>query len=196
MMNIALFGPPGAGKGTQSRLIMKKYQLAPIAPGELLREHMSKNTSLGQQVSWYINKGKLAPNALVLDVIASQLAAAPNSLGFLFDGFPRTAIQAKALEEKLASQSAQLDAVIFLEVPEQVLIQRIKARAQISGRIDDQDETSIATRMHIYHKDTLPVAQHYAQHNKLLKVQGVGAIDTIFTRIETELDKLLKHTSS
>jgi len=190
MTNIALFGPPGAGKGTQSQKLIQKYQLTHIAPGDLLREHINKKTALGQKVASYINKGKLAPNALVIDIVAAQLAAQKNGDGFLFDGFPRTAIQAKALEEALASHNMQIDAVVFLEVPEQELIKRIKARAQIAGRVDDQDKFKIATRMRIYHSETLPVAKHYAQQNKLYKVHGVGAVDAIFERIVAVVGQL------
>ena len=190
MTNMALFGPPGAGKGTQSQKLIQKYQLSHIAPGDLLREHISKKTALGQQVAKYINKGKLAPDALVIDIVAAQLAAHKHGDGFLFDGFPRTAIQAKALEEKLATYNMQIDAVVFLEVPEQELIRRIKARAKIAGRVDDQDEFKIATRMRIYHDETLPVAEHYAQQNKLCKVHGVGSVNVIFERIVAVMEKL------
>lgn len=190
MTNIALFGPPGAGKGTQSQQLIHKYQLAHIAPGDLLREHINQKTALGYQVAQYINEGKLAPNALVIDMVEEQLIAKKNGGGFLFDGFPRTVIQAKALEEKLAVYNMQMDAVIFLEVPEQELIRRIKDRAKIAGRVDDQDEAKIATRMRIYHDETLPVATYYAQQNKLFQVHGVGAVDAIFDRIVATIEKL------
>jgi|694.fasta_scaffold78983_3 adenylate kinase len=190
MTNIALFGPPGAGKGTQSKKLIHKYQLTHIAPGDLLREQINKKTVLGQQVAKYINEGKLAPNALVIEIVAAQLAAKKHDDGFLFDGFPRTAIQAKALEEKLISYNMQIDAVIFLEVPEQELIRRIKTRAKIAGRVDDQDEAKIATRMRIYHEETLPVAEYYAQQNKLFKVHGVGMVDAIFECIVGEMERL------
>jgi adenylate kinase len=181
MTNVALFGPPGAGKGTQSQKLIQKYRLAHIAPGDLLREHINKKTALGQQV---------APNALVIDIVAAQLAAQKDDDGFLFDGFPRTVIQARALEEKLASYNMEIDAVVFLEVPEQELIKRIKYRAKIGGRVDDQDENKIATRMRIYHDATLPVAQYYAQQNKLCKVNGVGEVDAIFERIVAAMGQL------
>ncbi|MHA7877998.1 MAG: adenylate kinase [Bacteroidota bacterium] len=190
MTNIALFGPPGAGKGTQSERLIKKYQLVHISPGELMREEISKKTTLGQQVGHYINQGKLAPNALVTNMVVARLAANKEGDGFLFDGFPRTVVQAKALEEKLTSYGMQIDAVIFLEVPDQELVRRIKSRAQIVGRADDQDAAKIATRMRIYREATLPVAQHYAQQNKLFRVCGVGAVDTIFARIVATLQQV------
>lgn len=192
MTNIALFGPPGAGKGTQSDKLIQKYRLAHIAPGELMREQISKKTTLGQQVAQYINQGKLAPNALVIDMVAERLAASKGEAGFLFDGFPRTTIQAKALEEKLTGYNMQIDAVIFLEVPDLELVRRIKSRAQVAGRVDDQDEAKITTRMRIYHESTLPVAQYYDQQNKLFRVCGVGAVDTIFQHI----DAVIQHLSA
>lgn len=190
MPNIVLLGPPGAGKGTQSKKLLQKYQLIPIAPGELLREQIKKHTALGQQVAQYINKGKLAPHALVTDIVAAQLAVKKDSYGFLFDGFPRTAAQAAALQEKLAAHHLQIDAVICLEVPEAALISRLQLRAQTAGRADDQDEAQIATRMRIYHDETLPVARYYAQQNKLFKVNGVGEMDAISERIVAIIDQL------
>jgi len=190
MTNIALFGPPGAGKGTQSEKLIQKYQLVHIAPGELLRAQISGRTALGQRVAQYINQGRLAPNELVIDIVEERLAAAKNSDGFLFDGFPRTAIQAEALEEKLDRYNMQIDAVIFLEVPEEELIRRIKSRAKIVGRADDQDEEKIATRMRIYHDATLPVAQYYAQKGKLCKVSGVGEVHAVFERIVAVMGRL------
>jgi adenylate kinase len=190
MTNIALFGPPGAGKGTQSKELIQKYQLVHIAPGDLLRDQINKKTALGQQVAEYINAGKLAPDALVIDIVEAQLVVKNNEDGFLFDGFPRTAAQAKALEEKLARYNIHIDVVVFLEVPEEELIKRIKSRAKIAGRADDQDEAKIAARMRIYHDTTLPIAQYYAQQDKLLRVCGLGAVGTIFERIVAAMNQL------
>lgn len=190
MPNIILFGPPGAGKGTQSKKLMQKYQLVHIAPGDLLRAQISRKTPLGVQVAQYINEGKLAPDALVVDIVAEQLASKKHAHGFLFDGFPRTAAQAKALQEKLTAHHLQIDAVIFLEVPEAELLQRIRQRAQTAGRADDQDAAKVATRMRIYHEETLPIVQYYAQRNKLFKVDGLGAVDDIFERIAVVIDQL------
>jgi adenylate kinase len=190
MTNIALFGPPGAGKGTQSKRIIQQYQLVHISPGDLLREQINQKTALGYQVAKYINEGELAPNALVIDIVEEQLIANKKGGGFLFDGFPRTAIQAKILEEKLVTYNMRMDAVIFLEVPDKELMRRIKDRAKTAGRVDDQDEAKIATRMRIYHDETLPVATYYAQQNKLFKVHGVGTVDAIFDRIVAIMEKL------
>ncbi|MCU0317770.1 MAG: adenylate kinase [Amoebophilaceae bacterium] len=190
MTNIALFGPPGAGKGTQSKELTQKYRLVHIAPGDLLRDQINQKTVLGQQVAQYINVGKLAPDALVIDIVEAQLVAKDNGDGILFDGFPRTSTQAKALEERLVRYGIHIDVVVFLEVPEEELIQRIRSRAEIAGRVDDQDAAKIATRMRIYHDTTLPVAKYYAQQNKLVKVCGSGAVDVIFKRIVAAMGKL------
>ena len=190
MTNIALFGPPGAGKGTQSKKLLQKYQLVNIAPGELLREHIRKRTTLGQQAEKYIHQGKLVPNALVLGIVEEQLASQKHGYGFLFDGCPRTTIQARALEKKMASYNLQIDVVIFLEVPEQALVERIKSRAKIAGRVDDQDVNKVATRMRIYHDSTVPVAQYYAQQKKICKICGLGTVDAVFERIVAALGQL------
>ena len=190
MANIILLGPPGAGKGTQSKKLVQKYSLVPITPGELLREQVKKNTLLGQQVAAYINAGQLVPSACVTDLVTAQLAAKPNNLGCLFDGFPRTADQAAVLEEKLVAFHLQIDAAILIEVPEAELLQRIKLRAQIAGRTDDQSEAKIATRMRIYHQEKLPLTQYYVQQNKLFKVDGLGEMDAIFERIVAVMEQL------
>ena len=190
MPNIILFGPPGAGKGTQSKKLIQKYQLVHIAPGDLLREHIGRQTSLGKQVARYIDAGKLAPDELVVGVVADQLAQAKHSSSFLFDGFPRTLAQATALEEQLATHQLQIAAVILLEVPEAELLQRLQHRAQIVGRADDQDATKVATRMHIYHEETLPMAQYYTRQHKLFNVNGLGSVDEIFERIAAVIDQL------
>lgn len=190
MPNIILFGPPGAGKGTQSQKLIQKYQLIHIAPGDLLREHVHKKTILGQQTAAYINEGKLAPDALVMDIVAHEMDTHSHCTGFLFDGVPRSLRQAHALTSKLATTKSAIDAVVFLEVPEEELIQRIKYRAQTSGRVDDQDATKIATRMQIYFRETLPVAQYYAQQGKLHKVNGTGTVEEVFARIEEALATL------
>jgi len=189
MLNIILFGPPGAGKGTQSEKLIQQYQLIHIAPGDLLREQISRKTALGNQVAQYINEGKLAPDALVVDVVAEQLAAS-NEHGFLFDGFPRTAAQAAILHKKLAAHNLQIDAAFLLEVPETELRKRLQVRAKLAGRVDDQDDAKIDTRMRVYNNETFPVTQYYDQQSKLFKIDGTGGINEIFGRITTVLNSL------
>lgn len=187
MMNIALFGPPGVGKGTQSQRLIQRYQLVHIAPGELLRIKTHGKTAIGRQIASYIHKGKLVPCSLSVDLVLRQLDAHHHVGGFLFDGFPRTIVQAVALDQQLQNRHMRLDSVIFLEAPEEELIQRIQQRAKISGRLDDQKAAHIATRMRIYRDETLPVAHYYAQQKKLSKVNGVGAVTDIFARIMATL---------
>ena len=191
MTNIILFGPPGAGKGTQSQKLIQQHQLVHISPGELLREHVKNNTELGQQVAQYINEGKLAPQKLVQDVVTAKLVANKTGAGFLFDGFPRTIAQAKELEGILAEQQMKIDMAILIEVPEEEVLERIRERAQTAGRADDQDTAKVATRMRIYHEETLPLAQYYAQQNKLLKVNGVGEIEQVFEQIVSAINQAL-----
>jgi len=192
MPNIALFGPPGAGKGTQSQRLIQTYQLTPIALGNLLREHIHQQTALGQQVRSYISAGQLVPDALVVHLVEAELAAQKHNSGLLFDGFPRTVAQAQALEQALRARQMTIEAVIFLEVPEVELIQRIQERAQIDQRADDQDETKIATRMRLYAEKTLPVAQYYAQKNKLIKLDGTGTVEAVYKRIDTVMHSFLR----
>mmetsp|Transcript_3054 Transcript_3054/g.6788 ORF Transcript_3054/g.6788 Transcript_3054/m.6788 type:complete len:213 (-) Transcript_3054:5308-5946(-) len=190
MPNIVLLGPPGAGKGTQSKKLISKYQLVPIAPGDLLREQIHKKTTLGHQVAAYINAGKLAPDAFVIDIVEKELEANKHGHGLLFDGFPRTIMQAKALDTKLANYKMRIHIVIFLEVPEKELVHRINARAQLVGRVDDQDQAKIVTRMRIYHNETLPVATYYTQQGKLFRVSGTGTVDATFDHILDTLERL------
>ena len=190
MHNIVLFGPPGVGKGTQSQYLIERYALVHIAPGDLLRAQIKQNTPLGQQTAEYINNGKLAPDTLVTDIVFQAIAAHRHSPGFLFDGFPRTMVQAQSLPSKMADLHLDIDAVIFIDAPEEALLQRIKLRAQSAGRTDDQDDEKVATRMRTYLQDTLPVAQYYAQQGKLHKVDGMGTVEEVFSRIVAVLSPL------
>lgn len=197
MINIVLLGPPGAGKGTQSKKLIQQYKLIHISPGESLREQVEKSTSLGQQVEAYINEGKLVPPAIVTDMVEAQLSALKKEgYGFLFDGFPRTVSQAVAIEEQLTKQHLQIDAIVLLEIPEEELFQRVKLRAQIAGRADDQDDYKIATRIRIYREETLLVNRYYAKKDKLFKIDGVGEIDVIFRRITAIMEQLLARAIS
>jgi adenylate kinase len=183
MMNIALFGPPGVGKGTQSKRLIKKYQLVHIAPGDLLRAQIDQKTSLGKKVAQYINAGKLAPTQLVIDIVTTQLTTTRTNKGFLFDGFPRTTAQAEALEKQLDAHHMRLDKVIMLEAPGAALRKRIQSRARLEHRIDDQGEDKISLRIRTYNQETVPVADHYAQQHKLFRVNGMGTVEEVFERI-------------
>ncbi len=180
---IILFGPPGAGKGTQSQKIVDKYGLTHIATGDLFREHIAKGTDLGNAVQKYMNQGKLVPDQVVIDMVEKKIKQHNQCKGLLFDGFPRSLAQAKALDEKLLQYGMQIQCVIALVVSEATLKQRISARSKTSGRTDDQDDQKIATRLNTYRNDTLPVELYYKNQEKLFSINGIGNIETIFAHI-------------
>ena len=189
-MNIALLGPPGGGKGTQSLKCQHRYHLTLIAPGELLREEAKRGTELGKLIATYIDQGQLAPHEAVINLVTKQLQLQKDSRGFLFDGFPRAFPQAVSLDRLLYTQGLQLDAAIFINVPEQEIKQRIKERAKSSGRADDQDEAKVDTRMQLYYQETQPLAIYYKKQKKMFQVDGEGDNKTVFGRIVAILDSL------
>ncbi|MEK6478207.1 adenylate kinase [Catalinimonas sp. 4WD22] len=188
MLNIVLFGPPGAGKGTQSEKLIKHYNLLHISTGDLFRKHLGEGTALGQKAKSYMDEGKLVPDQLVVDMVDVKLQENHDASGIIFDGFPRTIPQAEALDKLLESKDMPIVATIMLEVPDEELINRLLERGKTSGRTDDQDRTKIETRLNVYKDETLPVANYYKEQSKLAKVNGVGAIDDIFQRIAKEID--------
>lgn len=189
-MHIILFGPPGVGKGTQSKKLISHYQLKHIAPGNLLRTQIQQQTPLGKKVAQYINVGKLAPAQLVIDIVMQQLTNTTLQQGFLLDGFPRTVMQATQLDTQLARRRQKIDAVIILEVPTEELIKRIQRRATLEGRVDDQEPDKIKTRMHTYQVHTLPVLDYYRSQHSLIRVCGVGDEQQVFTRIVRALTQV------
>lgn len=183
MLNIILFGPPGAGKGTQSERIIKKYDLIHIATGDLFRKHMSEGTELGKLAQQYIKEGKLVPDEVTIKMVDAKIEENKKATGFIFDGFPRTVAQAQTLDSILKNKKSPISGVVALEVPDNELRERLKERAKTSGRVDDQDEEKINTRLNVYHQETSPVANHYDKLGKLKRVNGVGTIDGIFDAI-------------
>jgi adenylate kinase len=183
MANIVLLGPPGAGKGTQSEKIIDQYNLIPIVPGNLMRDHISQDTSIGRVLSNYINEGMLAPHEVVMDLVEEQVKVKKPGFKFLFDGFPRAIAQAISLDELLPKHGHQLDGVIFIDVPDEIVKERIRDRAKVSGRVDDQSDEKIATRLEIYHNETLPVVDYYENQNKLYRVEGIGPVEEVFKKI-------------
>jgi adenylate kinase len=190
MINIALLGPPGAGKGTQNEKIVQKYHLTPIMPGHLMREHIKQGSKLGKLLASYLDEGHLAPHEVVMQLIEEELEAHPHTAGFLFDGFPRAVAQAIALEELLSKHGLELDGAVFLEVPDEAVKQRIHGRSQIVKRSDDD---KVEARLEIYRQETLPVVKYYEKQHKLLKVDGIGPEATVFERIVGALDPLYRH---
>lgn len=188
MFNIVLFGPPGAGKGTQSELMIKKYKLTHISTGELLRKHMCEGTALGQIAQKYIDEGKLVPDDLVIEMVGLKMDEVTNTRGFILDGFPRTVKQATVLDALLTGRNLKINIMIALKVDSEELVTRLLARGKTSGRSDDQDIDRINTRIKVYEKETMPVMDYYNQQGKFYPVNGVGSIEEIFKDICEVLD--------
>ncbi|MEQ8580924.1 MAG: adenylate kinase [Marinoscillum sp.] len=188
MLNIVLFGPPGAGKGTQSENIIEKYQLAHISTGDLFRKHLGEGTELGKLAQKYMDEGKLVPDEVVVGMVEDKIKETLDAQGFIFDGFPRTINQAAELDKMLAEHDLKISGMVALEVPEDELRTRIKERAKTSGRVDDQDDAKITTRIRVYEEETSPVAGYYKQQGKFNGINGVGTIDGIFNQICTVID--------
>ena len=180
MLNIVLFGPPGAGKGTQSAKLIDKYKLTHISTGDLFRKHLSEGTELGKLAQKYMDDGFLVPDEVVISMVEDRISQDDVVNGIIFDGFPRTVNQAEALDELLESRGEAISGMIALEVPEQELKKRLLERGKISGRADDQNEEKINNRISVYLKETLPVSEFYRNQEKFYTVNGVGGIDTIF----------------
>ncbi|MFN8307447.1 MAG: adenylate kinase [Ferruginibacter sp.] len=189
MFNLILFGPPGSGKGTQSEKLIAKYGLKHLSTGDLLRSEISRQTPLGKEAKSIMDKGQLVPDEVVIGMISSALDANPDAKGFLFDGFPRTAAQAEALDKLLELKEAPIAAMLALEVSEDELIKRLLKRGETSGRSDDTNEVVIRARITEYHNKTAVVADYYKKFDKVVMVKGEGTIDEIFSRLCTEIDK-------
>lgn len=183
MLNIVLFGPPGAGKGTQSEKLIEKYQIDHISTGDLFRKHLGEGTALGKLAKKYMDEGNLVPDEVVIGMVDDKINATSKPTGFIFDGFPRTVAQAEALDNLLKKKGLSISGMIALEVPEVELKKRIQERGKTSGRSDDQDEEKIKNRIKVYNEETLPVANYYKKQGKLATIDGVGEIDVIFKKI-------------
>ena len=180
-VDIVLFGPPGAGKGTQANILKDKLGLRYIATGDLFRHHIKNQTPLGKKAKQYIDKGELVPDEITIGMI-KELIKDPKSKGFIFDGFPRTVEQAQALDEIMAEKGLIIDALLSLNVPEERLVKRLLNRGKTSGRSDDNEET-IKKRLQQYHEKTTPVKDYYNKQGKLYEINGVGEIDEIHNRL-------------
>ncbi len=189
MLNLILFGPPGAGKGTQSEKILVKYGLKHISTGDLLRAERAAGTDLGNQANEYISKGELVPDAVVIGMVKNYMSDNAESNGFIFDGFPRTIAQAEALDAMLVEFQTEISIVLGLEVEEDELVKRLLLRGQTSGRADDQSEETIRNRFQEYLNKTLPIQNYYSAKNKYVGVMGIGDIDEIFGQLCAHLDK-------
>lgn len=189
MFNIILFGPPGSGKGTQSDKIVDKFGLVHLSTGNLLRQEISDKTPLGLEAKNFMDKGQLVPDEVVIGMIDSCLEKNTEAKGFLFDGFPRTVAQAEALDKLLALRKTAISKVLALEVTEQELVQRLLKRGQTSGRSDDTNEEIIRNRYAVYKRETEPVAEHYAQQQKMEGIKGEGSVEDIFHALSNSIEK-------
>lgn len=189
MVNIILFGPPGAGKGTQSTKLIDKYNLLHISTGDLFRKHLKEGTPLGKMAQEYMNKGNLVPDQVVIDMVDDKIKSNGHVKGIIFDGFPRTIPQAEALDKLLASRKTPVSVLIELVVPEDELKKRLAERAVKENRPDDAKPEVIENRIAVYKDETVSVAQHYKEQNKYEAVKGTGSIDGIFTDISEVIDR-------
>lgn len=190
MMNIVLFGAPGCGKGTQAALLKERFGLEHISTGEVIRAHIRRGTELGKAVQACIERGELAPDDLVISMIADYIAEHRDSAGCIFDGFPRTTAQAEAFDRLLTEHGMQVDLMIRIKVEEQELIRRILLRGKESGRADDASEEVIRQRLEVYWAQTAIVAEHYKAQGKYAKVEGEGTIEEVFARIAAQIEAI------
>lgn len=191
MINLILFGPPGAGKGTQSAKIIEKYSLMHISTGDLFRKHLKEGTPLGKLAQDYMSKGNLVPDQLVIDMVDDKIKSSGQIAGIIFDGFPRTTPQAEALDKLLASKGAPIKVLIELVVPEGELKKRLAERAVKENRPDDAKPNVIENRINVYKAETVSVADYYKKLGKYSSIVGVGDIENIFSNLCREIDKSL-----
>ena len=187
MLNIVLFGPPGAGKGTQAAKLIEKYQLVHISTGDLFRMHIKEQTELGNRVKDLLDNGILVPDSVTIDMLEEEVQKNPDAKGIIFDGFPRTVPQAEALDAFLISKGSSIKTVLQLDVNEEELKRRIAERKKISGRADD-DEDKLVKRIDEYFNKTIHVLPYYEAQGKLTVVNGIGQIDAIFTHLCNAID--------
>jgi adenylate kinase len=188
MLNIVLFGPPGAGKGTQAVRLVEKYNLYHLSTGDVFRANIKGETELGKLAKSYMDKGHLVPDEVTIKMLESEVEKHPEAKGFIFDGFPRTNVQAEALEVFLAKRNTTIQLMLALAVDEDELVKRLLNRAKDSGRADDADESIVRNRIKVYNEQTAVVADYYAKDNKHVKIDGVGSVDEITERLFEAID--------
>lgn len=188
MINLVLFGAPGAGKGTQAIRLQEKYNLVHISTGDVFRYNIKNQTALGKEAKSYIDEGQLVPDEVTINMLHSEVEKNSDAQGFIFDGFPRTTAQAEDLENLLKSKGAQVDAMLALEVEDEILVERLLERGKISGRKDDANEEIIRKRLKVYYEQTDVVKDFYTAQNKFHSIDGVGSIDEITERLSAVID--------
>lgn len=190
MFNLVIFGAPGSGKGTQSEKLIEEYGLFHVSTGDVLRDHIARGTELGRVADSYISLGQLIPDDLMINILADVLDSNPETKnGVIFDGFPRTIPQAKALKKMLADRQSKVHAVVGLEVEDEELVDRLVKRGEQSGRSDDNMET-ITRRLEVYHNQTSPLRDYYMSEGKYHAIPGSGSIDEIFSTIKESIDNV------
>lgn len=190
MKNIVLFGPPGAGKGTQAEVLKEKYKLKHISTGDVFRFNIKNKTELGTLAKSYMDKGHLVPDQVTIDMLNDEVDKNSDANGFIFDGFPRTEAQAIALADLMEHKKSQINAMVALEVADEVLVGRLLERGKSSGRPDDANETVIRERIAEYYRKTDILKDFYQKQNKYYGVDGVGSIEEITKRLSTVIDRL------
>ena len=191
MFNIVIFGAPGSGKGTQSDFLVKKYNLIHLSTGDLLRAEIAAGSELGKLADGLIAKGEFVPDNLIIDLLANAIDKNSGASGFIFDGFPRTVVQAGALDEMLTKRGMQVDIMLNIAVDNDELVARLLNRGKTSGRSDDNLET-IQQRLRTYEEKTMPVIAYYDKQGKNTPIQGMGTMDEVLARITNAVDKVKK----
>jgi adenylate kinase len=190
MINIVLFGKPGAGKGTQAEFLKSKYNLTHLSTGDIFRYHIKNNTDLGILAKSYMDHGNLVPDDVTTKMLIDAIESTTNTAGFLFDGYPRTISQSIALDEYFDSKNDKITATIALDANDEILIKRLLERGKTSGRPDDQDEDKIRTRYNEYNTKTAPLMDYYKKQNKFHAVNGIGTIEEITERLSGVINSL------
>ena len=190
MLNIVIFGPPGAGKGTQSQLLIDQFNLKHLSTGDILRGEIAQGTELGIKAKSIMDRGDLVPDEVVIGMIRSILEKNPNAKGFIFDGFPRTTAQAESLDQMLNELNTSISTMLSLDVDDDELTKRLLERGKSSGRADDANESIIRNRIKEYNKKTAPLKKFYTKQNKLQSITGVGSVDSINTKICDAIDQI------
>ncbi|MDD5569938.1 MAG: adenylate kinase [Bacteroidales bacterium] len=191
MLNVVIFGPPGSGKGTQSEKLIEKYNLVHLSTGDILRAEVKGATPLGLKVKGIMERGELVSDEIIIEILLDRVSKSKNAKGFIFDGFPRTIVQAEKLDQNLNNNKTPITLTVALDVPEDVLMKRLLHRAQQTGRTDDTEDV-IKNRIEVYKKQTFPLLDYYKKQNKLSMIQGVGTIDEIFVKVSEKIDSLKK----
>lgn len=191
MINIVLFGPPGSGKGTQAQNLIEKFNLKQISTGDLFRFNMKNDTELGKLAKSYIDKGELVPDQVTTDMLIDEIRKPSDAAGFIFDGYPRTAVQTEALENIVKGElNDDIDVCLSLVVEDKILVERLLKRGEISGRSDDSNEEIIANRIKEYYTKTAEVAELYKKQGKYVEINGVGDINEISEKLFAEVEKI------